>query len=156
MVRALRGPGSGRQEELPASAPRRAVPHYDMAAGLIRHEGRLLVARRPARGLLGGLWALPGGRCREGEAPAEAVVRCAREELGVEVEVEAPVGVPGGVIEHAYTHFRITLYGFECRYLGGEPRAVGYSEWRWVTPAEAEALAFPVTDRKLLRGTRGR
>ena len=118
-----------------------------MTAARIRRAGLALVARRPDKGLLGGLWGLPGGRCGEGEDPAEAAVRLARDDLGVLVRVDKPIGV----VQHAYTHFRITLHGYACIYLGGEPRTGVYVEWRWVDEGELGTLGFPVTDRRLVR-----
>jgi colanic acid biosynthesis protein WcaH len=58
--------------------------------------GLLLLERtnRPARGE----WFVPGGRVRKGERLVEAVHRVAREELGVEVEIEASLGA----YEHLY------------------------------------------------------
>jgi 8-oxo-dGTP diphosphatase len=39
------------------------------------------------------VWALPGGALDAGESPADAAVREAREELGVDVELDGLVGV---------------------------------------------------------------
>jgi colanic acid biosynthesis protein WcaH len=59
-------------------------------------EGVLLVERtnRPAKGE----WFVPGGRVHKGERLVEAVHRVAREELGVEVEIEERLGA----YEHLY------------------------------------------------------
>ena len=59
-------------------------------------DGVLLVERanRPAKGE----WFVPGGRVRKGERLVEAVHRVAREELGVEVEIEERLGA----YEHLY------------------------------------------------------
>ena len=59
-------------------------------------EGVLLVERtnRPAKGE----WFVPGGRVHKGERLVEAVGRVAREELGVEVEIEERLGA----FEHLY------------------------------------------------------
>ena len=66
-------------------------------------------------------------------------MREVREELGIRVKVVRPLmSVP-----HAYTHFRITLHVYECRYLSGKPRAIGCAEWRWVKTDELDQFAFP-------------
>ena len=53
-------------------------------------------------------------------------------------------------LDHAYTHFRITLYVFHCRHIGGEPKAIECADWAWATPDELEAYAFPAADRRIL------
>jgi A/G-specific adenine glycosylase len=53
-------------------------------------------------------------------------------------------------VEHAYSHFSITLYAFACRYQGGEPQAIQCSAWTWVTLDELDKYAFPVTDQKII------
>jgi len=52
-----------------------------------------LLTRR-AKGLRahGGQWALPGGRCDEGETPAEASLRELDEEIGLQLSADAVLG----------------------------------------------------------------
>ena len=139
---------SGEQESLPVRRPRRRVPHYEVtAAALIRDDGRVLVAQRNANDMLGGLWEFPGGKREGDETLAECLAREMREELGVEIEV----GEPLTVVEHAYTHFRITLHAFRCRLVSGEPRCLDCAAFRWVTPAELDTLPMSVADRKIAR-----
>ena len=137
---------AGDPEALPVRRPRRSVPHYDVAAAVTtRADGRVLVAQRNTDDMLGGLWEFPGGKREDGETLDECLVREMREELDVEVEV----GEPLIVIDHAYTHFRITLHAFRCRLVGGEPRCLDCAAFRWATQAELEALPMSVADRKV-------
>jgi A/G-specific adenine glycosylase len=53
---------AGTQEQRPVLKPKRAVPHYVHAAGVIIRRGRVLLAQRPSKGLLGGMWEFPNGR----------------------------------------------------------------------------------------------
>jgi 8-oxo-dGTP diphosphatase len=71
--------------------------------GAVVHDtrGRLLLIQRghqPHQGL----WSLPGGRIEAGESPEEAVIREVREETGLAVTPQRPVGqvtIPGdGVV----------------------------------------------------------
>lgn len=136
----------GDQEQLPARPPRRQLPHYQVTAAVIRHEGRILIAQRPAEGLLGGLWEFPGGKCEPGETLRECLRREIREELGVQIEV----GDLLASVEHAFTHFRITLHAFDCRMVKGEPRALGVAAWRWVSLDELDGFAFGAADRQVI------
>jgi A/G-specific adenine glycosylase len=131
---------------LPFKAPKKKKPHYPVAAGLIWRGEELLIAQRPSKGMLGGLWEFPGGKQEEGETLQECLAREICEELDVEIEV----GQQLCTIEHAYSHFSITLYAFDAQYLSGEPKTLGCADWRWVRPEQLHAFAFPNTDRKII------
>ncbi|HDQ45788.1 MAG TPA: A/G-specific adenine glycosylase, partial [bacterium] len=106
----------GIQASLPVKTPKKPLPHLDVTAGVIWKEGRFLITLRPPRGLLGGLWEFPGGKREAGETLEACLSREIHEELGIEVSV----GRRLISVEHAYTHFRITLHVFECRFVSGE------------------------------------
>jgi A/G-specific adenine glycosylase len=108
---------------------------------------RVLIAQRPLDGLLGGLWEFPGGK----QEPGETLSECLKRELSEELRIDVQVGERIAVVRHAFTHFRITVYAFECQYRSrGEPEAVGVDDWRWVTLAELDDYAFPVVDHKII------
>jgi A/G-specific adenine glycosylase len=139
----------GEQEALPVRCPRKRVPHYDVAAAVtIRADGRVLVAQRHASDMLGGLWEFPGGKREPGETLSQCLAREMREELGVAIQV-LDGSSPLVVIEHAYTHFRITLHAFRCRLVAGNPRCLDCAAFRWVDVAELEMLPMSVVDRKV-------
>ncbi len=138
----------GEAEALPVRRPRKRVPHYDVAAAVtIRDDGRVLVAQRNADDMLGGLWEFPGGKREPGETLPECLAREMREEMDVDVGV----GELLLVVEHAYTHFRITLHAFRCRLLSGQVRCLDCAAFRWATPDELDALPMSVADRKVAR-----
>ena len=37
-------------------------PIYDVAVGMIWNKNKILISKRKDKGLLGGLWELPGGK----------------------------------------------------------------------------------------------
>jgi A/G-specific adenine glycosylase len=142
----------GTQTLRPVTSPRKATPHYDVAAGVIwqgkPYASKLLIAQRPQQGLLGGLWEFPGGKLESADADLRA---CLRREIAEELGIEIAVDEQLTVVRHAYTHFRITLYAFHARHIAGEPSALGCADWRWATLAELSAFPFPVTDQKIIR-----
>ncbi|HLJ55591.1 MAG TPA: A/G-specific adenine glycosylase [Chthonomonadaceae bacterium] len=123
------------------------VPAGNQEPGTRNHEPatsyQLLLTRRPAHGLWGGLWEFPRVICDKGEDPAAAAGRAAREAAGVEVEVGERVAL----IKHSVTHHKITLHGFLARLEppDQEPRPAGCAEARWVplTDLEGYAMAAP-------------
>src|SRR5512142_1362010 len=65
-----------------------APSHTLGAVCLIENEGRLLVLRQRHRPG----WTLPGGLVNRGETAAEAARREVREETGLRVEIDLPIG----------------------------------------------------------------
>ncbi len=112
-----------------------------VTAGVIERQGRVLIARR-CNGHLAGCWEFPGGKVEPGEGLAECLVRELREELGIEVEVLAPFPP----VEHAYPGGTVRLYGFRCRWLGGQPRPRDHDRIAWVRPDELGAFTLAPAD----------
>lgn len=144
---------NGTQAERPVKKKKAQTPHYDVAAGIIANDkGQLLIAQRPLEGLLGGLWEFPGGKQEIGETLPECLRRELREELAIEVEV----GELFVKVRHAFTHFKITLHAFECRYVGGEPQTLGVLAWAWVVPEALDRYSFGKADRQVIAALRAR
>jgi A/G-specific adenine glycosylase len=138
----------GTQAQRPVKKPRAKTPHHNVAAGIIWNEdGQVLIAQRPLDGLLGGLWEFPGGKQEPGESLPDCLRRELREELGIEVDV----GDLFTVVQHGFTHFKITLHAFTCRYRSGEPQALGVRNWAWVLPADFMRYSFGKADREVIR-----
>ena len=78
---------SGTPEAYPAPKLRKARPHRTGAAWWIERDGSLWLVRRPAKGLLGGMAALPGDEW--GDTPA--------------------TGHPLATVAHGFTHFTLDL-----------------------------------------------
>src|SRR6516162_824412 len=71
-------------------APSAPLKHAAVAVAIVAADNSVdaaILLTRRAQGLRahGGQWALPGGRCDEGETPAEAALRELDEELGVKL-----------------------------------------------------------------------
>ena len=79
---------SGRPESFPAPKVKRARPHRHGIAWWIERGDAIWLVRRPSKGMLGGMAALPGP------------------EWGDEVPVERSVAT----VDHGFTHFTLTLH----------------------------------------------
>jgi A/G-specific adenine glycosylase len=137
----------GLQEQRPVMKPKLKVPHYMVTAAVIRRKNKILLAKRPSKGLLGGMWEFPGGKVEKGESLEACLVREIREELGASI----CVGEEFGIYKHAYTHFRITLHAFMCELTGGKPRPLEASGLAWVPPAELDDYPMGKVDRQIAR-----
>jgi A/G-specific adenine glycosylase len=130
----------------PRRVASRPVPEVRIAVGVVFKNRRVLITRRPAQGLLGGLWEFPGGKLRNGESPAAACVREIKEEVNLDVAVEESLVQ----IRHAYTHFRIHMHVFCCRFTAGRVRLNGPADHRWVRIADIDRFAFPRANHKFI------
>jgi A/G-specific adenine glycosylase len=130
----------------PIRVASRPVPEEQIAVGVVFKNGRVLITRRPAQGLLGGLWEFPGGKLREDESPAAACVREIKEEVNLDVTVAEPLAQ----VRHAYSHLRIHLHVFRCRFRAGRVRLNGPVDHRWVRVAEIDRFAFPRANLKFI------
>lgn len=137
----------GVQEERPVLKKKAEVPHYTVTAAIIQQDGNVLLAKRPSKGLLGGMWEFPGGKIERGEALEDCLIREIREELGATIRVCEPFGI----YQHAYTHFRITLHAFFCELIEGEPKAIEAAELAWVNPGELQHYPMGKVDRQIAR-----
>lgn len=137
----------GLQNVLPMKAERKELPHKVIAAGIIWKRGTLLIQQRPSDGLLGGLWEFPGGKVEPGETLQECVVREVCEEDGIEVRVLDELIA----VDHAYSHFSITLHAFECEFVSGRVKLAGADKFKWVRLNELEQYAFPTANKKIIK-----
>jgi 8-oxo-dGTP diphosphatase len=112
-----------------------------VVAAAIVGEGGVLVAQRAYPPALAGLWELPGGKARDGEAADAALRREIEEELGVRIAVGEPVEpdvqLPGGLV----------LRAFAARIVAGTPVAHEHRALRWVDAARLDGLDWVPHDR---------
>lgn len=136
----------GIQGKLPLRPKRKPIPCVEAVIGIIRKNGRFLIAKRPADGLLGGLWEFPGGKPEPGESFPEALEREIREEVGIKVVVRKPLMV----VRHAYSHFRVRIHVFLCDYLSGTPKALECDELKWTLLSRLRNYPFPKANQVII------
>ena len=146
LIRCCAAHRGGTVARYPRRVASRPVPEEQIAVGVVFKNGRVLITRRPAQGLLGGLWEFPGGKLQKGESPAAACVREIKEEVSLDVTIEEPLAQ----VRHAYSHLRIHLHVFRCRFKAGRVRLNGPVDHRWVRIAEIDRFAFPRANHKFI------
>jgi 8-oxo-dGTP diphosphatase len=117
-------------------------------AFLIERDGRLLMIRRSAdRDHAPGEWECGSGRVEAGEEPRDAVIREAREETGLDVEIV-------GAVE-AFHYYRgpareeAICIAYHCRVRGGEVRLSNEhdaAEWVPLDRVAAIPVSQPLRD----------
>lgn len=135
---------SGRQTDFPVRLPSRKVPEYHIAVGVVHRNGKVLITRRKPEGLLGGMWEFPGGKVREGESVEQACLREIAEEVNLSVAIDQRIAR----VKHTYSHFKIVMDVFFCRFLKGKVKLTGPVDYRWVTFPELDDYPFPAANHK--------
>jgi A/G-specific adenine glycosylase len=134
----------GIQEQVPAKRVAKAVPVIDAAVLVLRRRGEVLLCRRPARGLWGGLWEFPTGELlgkrRHG---AMAPWADAARRVGLRVRARHV-----GLVEHTLTHRHMRFHVYRGS-AAGRIRLDGYEDYRWVGPDELVAAAISTATRRV-------
>lgn len=131
---------SGRQRELPAARPKKAVPVRRTWMLVLRDGDAVLLRRRPPTGIWGGLWSLP-------EADGDAALLEHARALGGASLVRL------ASFTHTFTHFKLEIEP-RLAELGGTTAAgapsAGDDETAWVPLGGLDAYGVPAPVRKLL------
>jgi A/G-specific adenine glycosylase len=149
----------GLQEARPVLKPKADVPHIVHAAAVIVQRGRVLLAKRPSSGLLGGMWEFPNGRVN-GDP-----VRGLPKALKTGYRLQVRTGEALGIVNHAYTHFRVTVHVFRGEIISAansanereflkpisENSRQGMENLKWVKLSELEDYPMGKIDRQIAR-----
>ena len=127
-----------RTAEIPAPRPRKALPQKSATWLVLRAGPDVLLEKRPAPGIWGGLWCFP-------EAPASEVLGHCLHTFGCELrgkrELEA--------LEHGFTHFRLRIQPLLCEVR--KTPGVQSPGRLWIEIAAAVEAAVPAPVKTLLR-----
>ena len=121
-----------------------------VVAGAIRRgDGQWLMHKRPLDKHHGGLWEFPGGKVESTESPAFALKRELREELGIEIALEATE--PSAFAEEGSEQGRmaIVILLYTITRWSGEPVALEGEQIDWFAPSDIDLLDMPPLDRML-------
>lgn len=135
------------QASRPVTLPRKKVPHLTVTAAVIWRDDQVLLAKRHSEGLLSGLWEFPGGTLEADDADLHACLqREIQEELGVDILIREPFGK----YDHAYTHYKISLYAFLCNLVNGhQPQNLESEALAWASVDELQGFPMGKVDRQI-------
>jgi A/G-specific adenine glycosylase len=130
---------SGLQLNFPVKAQKPPRPQRRGAAFVLLHAERVLLRRRPAKGLLGGMSEFPSTPLGEDVEPSAA-------------KAHAPFGAPwrplGGVVHHVFTHFSLELTVFMAHAPVREKVRVAEG-YRWANLTNLGEEGLPTLMRKV-------
>lgn len=140
---------NGTQNLRPVKAPKKAVPHHIHAAGVIVRRidnlprAEVLLAKRPSRGLLGGMWEFPNGRVT-GD-PLEGLAEALKTGYNLQLRVKRGNVSALGVVQHGYSHFSVSVYAYLCE-LKEEPAA---ENLKWIPLKKLDDYPMGRIDRQI-------
>jgi A/G-specific adenine glycosylase len=127
----------GRIDELPGKRPRRPARRKRVAMLVVVSKGEVLLEKRPASGIWGGLWSLP-------ELTAKPAARAIAREWGI--TASRLESLPR--FEHAFTHFTLEVEPWRVHVKKAAlPRGKAAT---WMPLAEIAGAALPAPVKKLL------
>jgi len=123
-----------------------------VTAAVVERGGKVLIARRKAGLIAGGLWEFPGGKLEEGEDPRRGLERELEEELGVRARAgELLCSVP---FEGSITSFELVVFRTEL--FSDDFRLTDHDEILWLEPGEMDESLFSKPDRPVVSLLAGR
>lgn len=132
---------NGTQALRPVLKPKKEIPQHTLAAGVVIKDRKVLLAKRPSKGLLGGMWEFPNGRV-DGN-PAEGLVTALETGYGLKVQMSEALGT----VKHAYTHFRVTVHAYRCELVSVTEK----ENLNWIGLRELEEYPMGKVDRQIAR-----
>jgi len=132
-----KGKASGDPERYPTKGSKKRIPHINAVSAVIQRDGKVLLNRRPLKGLLGGLWEFPNWKI-EGEKMLR-LRNYINREMGLNVKVKEFIGT----FQQTYSHFKLTLQVFNCQHLSGKRKG------KWVPIRNLPLLPMSRIDRRI-------
>jgi A/G-specific adenine glycosylase len=126
-----------RTRELPTPRPKKVLPERQLQMLLMLDRGELLLEKRPARGIWGGMWSLP-------ELPIETdPIQHCQEHFGLKAQSQHAMPK----LSHSFTHFKLHIQPVQLHLA---PRLSTPSGQIWLPPADALGAALPTPIRTLV------
>ncbi len=136
----------GTMLNLPNRGEKTKIETIEVVLAVIRKGEKVFIQKRPATGLMAGLWEFPGGKIQQGETPASALRREIMEEMGITIKNLRPIMK----IRHAYTRFRVNLHCFWAEMDKGKIRLAFAQKGEWVKFKNLKKYPFPAADVRLI------
>lgn len=138
----------------PVTKKKAPIPHHNLAAGIIQNDSdEILIQRRSEEKMLGGLWEFPGLKLDQNQPGEAACTAYFLEEFGIEVQIHSSLEP----INHAYSHFKITVYAYAGKSTATrESKKLNSEDTRWVSIADLDNYAFHRAHRRLIELFRNR
>lgn len=134
----------GIQEHIPRKPDRPKTVEVREVCVVVRHGGRVLLARRPAGGRWANMWEFPRAVVEPNQTHDAAARR-----LIASLGLKAEPGPELMTLRYGVTRFRVTMVCLEAAARTKAFRSAYYEEGRWLRPAELADFPVSSAQRKL-------
>ena len=136
----------GVQNELPIKTKKTKTRDVQLAAAILLDiNGKVLIHKRPATGLLANLWEFPNVEIHHPlQNDREQVVELFEHSLNVKVKLEKIIGQ----LEHVFSHLVWNINVYTGTFLSDFQES---DEWKFVSIEDLREFAFPVSYQKMLK-----
>lgn len=132
----------GDPEAFPVKTPKRPPRPVRFAVAVLSRESSVWITRRPAKGLLGGLWEFPAVPLEDGQDVAAVLEQA--------LSLPRLDWTPFGTVEHTYTHLKATMHVIRAEAQIDLPLRDD-DDCRWVELSSLNDFAFSNANQKIIR-----
>jgi len=118
-----------------------------VAAGVVEHNGRILIARRKVGLNFAGYWEFPGGKLEDDESPQNCLMREFEEELSIEIKVGEYIGQSWLKKSGKNIH----LVAFRCEFIKGDINLTVHDEFAWVIKSQLSSYKMAPADVPIVK-----
>ena len=146
LARLCKAKTEGNPEKYPAPKAKKRIPHIHAAAAVLQKDGKVLLVRRPPKGLLGGLWEFPNWKVENEKGLEKDLKDHVKSEVGLKVKCERSLGP----FSQTFSHFKLTVRVYPCRAEGRNRKG------QWVPVANLDGFPMSRLHRKIAQTLGGK
>lgn len=119
----------------------------EVAAAIIRNNGKILICQRGEGGNCAFLWEFPGGKIEAGESLENCLVRECKEELEINILIKNIFSKT----TYQYPDREIAFTFFEAEIFDSEIKLNVHKDYNWVVPSELKNYNFCPADVEVIK-----
>lgn len=109
----------------------------NVSCALVRNDdSEILVVQRGEQTDHPLKWEFPGGKIKEGEDPADSIIREIDEELSMDIVVSGDLPE----VEYDYGTKQVRLFPLVCDTLTDEPVLIEHIDYKWLAPSHLKSV----------------
>jgi A/G-specific adenine glycosylase len=136
----------GVESELPIKTKKNSQKSVELAAIIVKDEnGKILIHKRPEKGLLANLWEFPNIEIHQPTVMERAqIADLFRESFDMNIKLEKSIGQIEHIFSHLVWNIRVYIGTISSDFTEN-------NEWKFISLNEMEEYAFPVSFHKMLK-----